>query len=265
MHPHQPIPRREIFDSVADAYDRARPSYPEQLVLDLVAIGNICEKSEVLEIGPGTGQLSVPLAEHGAKLVAVERGANLAEIARRNLSRFASAQVLDADFDQWEAPPALFDLVVAATSFHWLDPATRVAKCAALLRSGGSIAIVHTRWGVAHGDDPFFAASQACYAQWHANPERALPQIRPDDVALPCAELTGPLFDDIVHRRYLCKRVHTAATYCDLLGTFSDVLALDEGRRAGLLSCISRLIDQQFGGRIVRHDLYDLCIARRVG
>ena len=124
---------------------------------------------------------------------------------------------------------------------------------------------MHTRWGVAHGDDPFFAASQACYAQWHANPERALPQIRPDDVALPCAELTGPLLDDIVHRRYLCKRVHTAATYCDLLGTFSDVLALDEGRRAGLLSCISRLIDQQFGGRIVRHDLYDLCIARRVG
>ena len=58
--------RRDAFDSVAEAYDRARPSYPEQLVNDLIALADIGERSRVLEIGPGTGQLSVPLAKHGA-------------------------------------------------------------------------------------------------------------------------------------------------------------------------------------------------------
>jgi trans-aconitate methyltransferase len=255
--------RRDTFDSVADAYDQARPSYPERLVDDLVALGNICEGSEVLEIGPGTGQLSVRLVERGARLVAVERGPNLAEVARRKLSRFADAQVVTADFDRWEAPAA-FDAVVAATSFHWLDPSTRVARCAAILRPGGSMAIVQTRWGVAQGHDPFFAASQTCYSKWDPNHDPTFRQKRPEDVAHPCVELTAPRFEDVVHRRYLCEREHSAATYCDLLRTFSDVLALDEERRVGFLDCMSSLIDRQFGGRIVRHDMYDLCVARRV-
>lgn len=255
--------RRDSFDSVADAYDRARPSYPERLVDDLVTLGNIREGSEVSEIGPGTGQLSIRLAEHGARLVAVERGPKLAEVTRRKLSRFVGAQVVTADFDRWEAPPASFDVVVAATSFHWLDQSTRVARCAAILRPGGSIAIVQTRWGVAHGDDPFFAASQTCYSRWDPNHDPTFRQTRPEDVAHPGVELTGTEFDDVVHRRYLCEREHSAATYSDLLGTFSDVLALEEARRVGLLGCMSALIDSQFGGRIVRHDLYDLCVARR--
>jgi 2-polyprenyl-3-methyl-5-hydroxy-6-metoxy-1,4-benzoquinol methylase len=118
--------RRDSFDSVAEAYDRGRPSYPERLVDDLIALANIGERSRVLEIGPGTGQISVPLAKRGASLVAVERGRNLAEVARRKLSRFKHADIVVADFDRWEAAPAAFDAVVAATAFHWLDPSTRL-------------------------------------------------------------------------------------------------------------------------------------------
>ena len=108
--------RRDSFDSVADAYDRARPGYPERLVDDLIALADIGEGSRVLEIGPGTGQLSVPLAMRGASLVALERGPNLAEVVRRKLSRIAHADVVVADFDAWEASPASFDVVVAATA-----------------------------------------------------------------------------------------------------------------------------------------------------
>ena len=255
----------DSFDSVSEEYDRARPSYPERLVDDLVALADIREGSKVLEIGPGTGQLTVRLAEHGAWLVSVERGPNLADVARRKLSRFEDAEVVTADFDRWEAPPASFDVVVAATSFHWLDPSTRMARCAEILRPGGSLAIVQTRWGVAQGDDPFFAASQTCYSHWDPNHDSSFRQTRPEDVPHPCLGLTAPEFGNIVHRRYLCTREHSAASYCDLLGTFSDVLALESARRGGFLDCISNLIDSRFGGKIVRHDMYDLCIARRAG
>jgi ubiquinone/menaquinone biosynthesis C-methylase UbiE len=257
--------RRDSFDSIAEVYDRARPSYPERLVDDLIALAGIGEGSRVLEIGPGTGQLSVPMAERGASLVAVERGPNLAEVARRKLSRFEHADVVVADFDRWEASPSSFDIVVAATSFHWLDPSTRVARCGEILRPGGSMVIVQTRWGVSPGVDPFFAASQACYARWDPNHDHTFRQPRPQDVRPPCGDLRTPEFAQAAHRRYLFARDHSAATYCDLLATFSDVLALEEGRRSGFLACMSGLIDTQFGGRIVRHDLYDLCVARRSG
>ncbi|HEX7051205.1 MAG TPA: methyltransferase domain-containing protein [Longimicrobiales bacterium] len=254
--------RRDSFDSVAEVYERARPRYPEQLVDDLTSLAGIGEGTRVLEIGPGTGQLSVPLAERGAFLVAVERGPNLANVLRRRLSRFDHAAVVVADFDRWDAPPASFDVVVAATAFHWLDPSTRVLKAAKILRPGGSLAIVQTRWGVATCDDPFFAASQACYSRWYPNHDPTYRQIRPEDVPDPCVELSIAEFAHVVHRRYLCDREYSATAYCELLSTFSDVISLEDERRAGFLACMSRLIDSRFGGRIVRHDLHDLCVAR---
>ena len=58
-------------------------------------------------------------------------------------------------------PPEPFDVVLAATAFHWIDPAVRVVKAAEALRPGGALATVATH--VAGGrDDAFFAEVQAC-------------------------------------------------------------------------------------------------------
>ena len=97
----------------------------------------------MLEIGPGTGQLSLALAPRGVRLVAVERGANLASVARRNLQQFPNAEVVTADFYEWDALEASFDAVVAATSFHWLPESTRISRSAAILRPGGSLTLIH--------------------------------------------------------------------------------------------------------------------------
>lgn len=49
---------RDTFDEAADLYDRARPRYPQALVDDLVRAAGLGPGSRVLEIGPGTGQLT---------------------------------------------------------------------------------------------------------------------------------------------------------------------------------------------------------------
>jgi SAM-dependent methyltransferase len=121
--------RRTSFDGVAELYDAARPDYPDDLVAALIDLAGLREGKHVLEIGPGTGQLSIALARSGVVLTAVELGPSLAAIARRRLAGFPHAQVVVADFDHWPVPPGAFDLVVAATAFHWLDPATRVRRC----------------------------------------------------------------------------------------------------------------------------------------
>jgi protein-L-isoaspartate O-methyltransferase len=77
--------RRESFDGAAADYGRYRTPYPDEVVADVLHCSGIGAGTRVLEIGCGTGQLSVPLARAGAHLVAVELGANLARAARANL------------------------------------------------------------------------------------------------------------------------------------------------------------------------------------
>src|SRR2546430_15836085 len=73
---------RATFEEVPELYERARPLYPAQLFDDLVSLGELRPGSRVVEVGPGTGQASLPLAERGFELVGVELGERLAGFAR---------------------------------------------------------------------------------------------------------------------------------------------------------------------------------------
>lgn len=263
MSARKVVRRRESFDEVAELYDRARPSYPPLLIDEIVDLTSLKRGSRVLEIGCGSGQLTVPLAEHEVTLIAVELGSNLAEITRRKLSRFERAQVVVADFDRWAIPGASFDVVVSATAFHWLDPATRLRRCADALRPGGRLAIIGTEWGVGGVNDAFFKASQSCYARWDPDYEPESPRVAPGRLPVEPDDLTGSqLFATITHRRFVCERTYSATQYCDLLDSFSNVRAWEGTIRAGFLACIGQLIQTQFEGRIVQRDLYDLWLAR---
>jgi SAM-dependent methyltransferase len=69
--------------------------------------------------------------------------------------------VVTAPFEDWPLPKEPFDLVLAATAFHWIDPNVRVVKAAVALRPGGVLATVTTHH-IAGGDESFFAQAQAC-------------------------------------------------------------------------------------------------------
>jgi SAM-dependent methyltransferase len=256
------VRRRESFDGVADLYARARPAYPHKLMRELKDLTSVGQGQRVLEIGPGAGQLSVPLAATGASYLGIELGANLATILTRRLESFPHAHVVVADFDHWAGTGEVFDLIVAATSFHWLDPATRVRKCARMLRNGGRLAIIRTQWGAGARDDEFALASQACYVRFSADPDPSFRHTSEDVLPMTLSELEeSGLFCSIIHRRYRVERRYTAAEYCDLLRTFSDVRAFADETRQRFLACIHGLIDEQFGGSILRRDLVGMWVA----
>jgi len=254
---------RETFDTAAERYDRARPGYPAQLFDDLVALSGLEPGARVLEIGCGTGQATVPLAERGFRIVAVELGAALAAVARRNLASFPSVDVVVANFENWALPAEPFDLVISATAFHWLDPATRLQKTAAALRPGGALGVIATEH-VAGGSLAFFDDVQRCYEHWD-------PATPPDLHLLPAEQIpTGAdevdrsgFFEPATLRRYEWNQPYTTAMYLDVLLTYSGHLALPADARAGLLQCIASLIDGPNGGRIDKRYLNELCLARR--
>lgn len=255
---------RVTFDQDAERYDRARPGYPAAIFDDLAELAGIGPGCRVLEIGCGTGQATVPLAERGCEIVAVELGAGLAAIAKRNLARFPAVQVVTAAFESWPLPPEPFDLVLSATAFHWIDRAVRVVKSADALRPGGTLAIIDTHH-VAGGTEQFFVDAQDCYERWDpATP----PGLRlPDPASIPMEdeeiEQSG-LFSTPDFRRYPTDIPYTTESYIDVLLTYSGHRALDPAARRGLLDCIADLIDHRYGGQIVKRYLSELRVARRL-
>jgi protein-L-isoaspartate O-methyltransferase len=255
--------RRESFDEVAELYDQARPGYPKSLVEDLVSLASVNSSSRVLEVGAGTGQLTTQLARSAADILAVELGVNLAEVLRRNVAGLSNVHVLVDDFDRWRPQGALFDLVVVATAFHWLNPTTRVQKAASLLRPGGMLAVIETHWVSRGAEDRFSVESQSCYAQWDPAHDpgfrpRELGDLKDRNEELEKAET----FESILHRRHFCDRQFTARKYCDLLATFSGVRAFSDTARSGFLTCIASLIDTHFQGTITRRVIYELWLGQ---
>jgi SAM-dependent methyltransferase len=252
---------RGKFDEVAELYDRIRPGYPPALLTDLAALAGVTAGADVLEIGCGTGQLTVPVARTGARVLAVELGPRLAAIARRNLAGLP-AEVLVANVETWSPGERSFDAVLAATAFHWLDPNTRDATTAALLRPGGALATIATRH-VAGGSAAFFADVQACYRRWDPATPPGLRLPEADDVP-PDRDLDRSAhYGPSEFRRYEWERDYTTAGYLDLLRTYSGTLGMRPRTARRLLACVGELIEDRYAGRITKRYLTELRVARR--
>jgi len=254
---------RVLFDAVAELYDRARPTYPPEVFDDLVALSGVPGDGHVLEIGCGTGQATRPMAERGYRITAVELGAHLAAVAQRNLAAYPNVDVQTAAFEDWPLPAESFDLAMAVSSFHWLDPAVALAKIAAALRPGGAVAIISGSH-VEGGTSQFFIDVQDCYERHMPGTPPGLRLTKPEDLPLGAPELDGSgLFEPAQSRRYVWLRDFTTKTYIDELNTYSGHIALSEANRRDLLACIRELIDGRYGGRITKAYVTDLDVARK--
>jgi SAM-dependent methyltransferase len=255
---------RETFNEAAQLYDRARPRYPRALVDELARAADLGPAGRVLEIGPGTGQLTVPLAEFGCRITAVELGDAMAGVARQRLRGFPRVDVQVAEFESWELPGEPFDLVVSATAFHWIDPAVRMVKAARALRPGGHLALVVTEH-VAGGTEEFFALAQSCYERWDPATPPGLRLQQASEIPSAAGELDdSPHFDQVVATRHTQDITYTTDQYVDVLLTYSGHRALNETARRGLLTCLRQLIDTRYGGSITKRYLHELIVATRV-
>src|SRR5438067_496409 len=88
-----------------------------RLRADLVPLAQLPAKARVVEIGCGTGQATLPLAERGYAITCVELGEQLAAVAQRKLAGFPEVKVVTANFEAWQPDRAEFDAIVAFTAF----------------------------------------------------------------------------------------------------------------------------------------------------
>lgn len=133
--PEQRTQHALSFAGVADAYDRARPSYPEEAVSWLVGK----QPATVVELGAGTGKLTGLLAAAGHDVLATDPLAEMLAHLRRRLPAVRTAV---ASAEEIPVASRSVDVVVCAQSFHWFDHAVALPEIARVLRPGGRLALV---------------------------------------------------------------------------------------------------------------------------
>ncbi|MFI6365966.1 class I SAM-dependent methyltransferase [Nocardia sp. NPDC050630] len=139
------------FGVHAQRYDQARPAYPDALVARILAG---ISGSDVLDVGCGTGLAARQFQSAGCTVLGVEPDARMADFARAR-----GLRVEVATFEAWEPGDRMFDAVIAAQSWHWVDPVAGAAKAAGVLRPGGRLAIFgHVYEPPAEVAEPFAAA-----------------------------------------------------------------------------------------------------------
>ena len=256
-------PLRQTFDEVALLYNEARPQYPDHLFSTLVDIVGLDTHATLLEIGPGTGQATKPLAKRGFQITAVELGNSLAEVAKHELREYKNVQILNVAFEEATLPSKSFDLVYAATSFHWIDPSVRYSKTHNVLKDKGYLAIIHTNHISDQKGDKFFIDSQPIYDRYGYADRHQKPKL-PKNEELKPGEIAGHLFKLIHFQLFPIVISYTARDFVKLLNTFSNHLAAARKIQKAFYQEMENLINEQFNGKIDKHYSMSLTAAQKI-
>ncbi|MFI7405756.1 methyltransferase domain-containing protein [Streptomyces sp. NPDC049541] len=259
-----------VFNEVAELYDRVRPGYPDELFADLVAITGLDERSSVLEVGCGTGQATRSLAALGGSVTAVEPGAELAALARRRVASFPHVEVETSRFEEWDDRGRRFDALVAASSWHWVDPSVGWRRAHEVVSPGGWMALLGHVVVRRPGEPEVYAESADLHERFSpGNPDWGHPpledEVRATDEGWGLVEDPGRLFGPTIVRWYPTVQWLTGDGFADLLRSQSLYRRLDPEVREPLLDAVAERIRTRMGDRAPRRYLSVLRVGRRAG
>jgi SAM-dependent methyltransferase len=242
------------FEAAAELYQRARPDYPGVVYERLLQVTSLTPPARLVEVGCASGKATLPLARLGFPIVAIEPGAALAAAARRNTTGL-DVTVMQTRFEDW-SPDRNCDLVYAATSWHWVDPAVRYQRAADALRPEGFLAVWSAGHVIPEDGDPFFEQIQEVYNElgedYWIDPAAPLP--RPGQLPDLREEIQASGLFEVVHlSQFDWETIYDADGYIDLLNTFSGHIAMAAWQRDRLYGEVRRRLAERRDGTLRRH------------
>lgn len=246
--------RRFVFGEVAELYDAARPGYPPALLDELIRLTGTPEGGHALEVGAGTGRATTALGERGLQVTALEPSSPMAAVARRRCADLPRVRIVETTFEDHGPEAATYDLIVAAQSWHWVDPESGWVRAEELLAPEGWIALLWNhpvdRGAASPGIDAAYARllpETGMVSRWAGSQRTKTSR----DWA---AELDAvPGFGRSVQREHRWTERYTTEDYLRLMRTHSDHRLLDEASRETLLREVGAAIDQHGGTTTVTY------------
>jgi SAM-dependent methyltransferase len=267
------LERRGLFTSDVAAYDAGRPGYPDRVYELLELVCGLGPGRAVLEIGPGTGQATGRLLDAGARVTAVELGEGLADRLQANYGG-PDLSIAVGAFEEVALEPSSFDIVAAATSFHWIPADAGLRRSADLLKPGGWLALWWTFFGDPDRPDPFRDALTAIFAELAPSLLETFPgaafQAGPRPYALDVEDRIGEIaatgrFGAVRYEIVSWTGRHSPAEIRAMFASFSPCLALAPANRTEVLDALEALATGPFGGVVERPYLTPIYLAQRQG
>ncbi|HEX3789180.1 MAG TPA: class I SAM-dependent methyltransferase [Pseudonocardiaceae bacterium] len=165
---------------VVDFYHRYRRGYPPAVVDALVDRFALTTQDTVVDLGCGTGQLTLPLAARVRAAVGVDPEPDMLARARKAAGEADLANVswlLGADTDVPALRALLGDrsvgVVTIGQALHWMNHEDLFRALAPLVRPGGGVAVLANGAPLWLLDSPWSTALRDVLEQWFgARPQR---------------------------------------------------------------------------------------------
>ena len=231
-------PRRLTFGAHADAYERARPAWPEEAARWLVPV----DAELVVELGAGTGKLTRALAALGVRVVAVEPDPRMLAVLRG-----LGLEGVEGSAEGIPLADGVADAVVAGSSLHWFELDRALPEIHRILRSGGRFG-----FGWNHRDDRHPVVARLGATVYEAQARAPGPRWRTRHWAAELAA-TG-LFREVEQAQF--EHVHELPREAldDHLLSYAGVAALPGDERERVLAEVAVLVDSDEsvsrGGRL---------------
>ena len=263
--------KRTHFDEIVSNYDKARWDYPAELFSDAVRYAGSGKGRRAVEIGAGTGKATTPFLDAGYAVTAVEMGGNMAAFLTEKFKDNARFDVVNATFEDVLLEENSYELIYAASSFHWVDADVGCPKALRLLKRGGALALF--RNNAKPQVDELYHESQTFYEKHYyshyTSSGRPVNRSResyysPSEISrgfgFEGLELYG--FTDTIMKFYETELTYSADEYIALLDTYSDHRALPEVNRAALYAGVRGAIIRH-GGQQKLNCLFQLYMGRK--
>lgn len=218
------------FAEVADAYERARPTYPEDAVRWLVGDGAV----DVVDLGAGTGKLTRVLVALGHRVTAVEP---LAEMRAELESRVPTVTALAGTAEDLPLPDGSADVVTCGQAFHWFDHTRAMPEIARVLRADGRLALV---WNSRDDSDPWTMRLSEIIGNETVQESDLVPVVE------------SRLFGPVEHERFSFEHLLDRAGVLDLVLSRSYCAKLAAEDREPILDAVGRLYDETAGPNGIR-------------
>lgn len=164
---HDALPSDSEFID-ATAYEGSSETQQQQMER-LLALVDVFDNDDVIDVGCGTGRLSLAIAPTVRRVIGIDKNPDMVRLAKRNASKMhAKAQFEVANLLEYENPSA-FSLVLSNHTMHWIaEVRDAYGKLYELLREGGRLAVHQGGSGTYSGliNLGFAIAAEPDYAEY---------------------------------------------------------------------------------------------------
>ena len=239
--------RKNWYSNAADAYNKTRPRYPQQIIYRTVELAKLTRDASILELGCGPGTATTAFANLGFSMVCLEPSQEACFLARQNCAQYPDVKIRNTTFEEWKLGTERFNAVLAATSFHWISPDIRYIKTANALKDNGFLILLwnillkpqYEVYQMLHEVYQIEAPSLTLYGdrETHEEDLRRMGQ----------AVIDSGLFKGLVSEHLAYEITYSIDDYLALLSTLSPCIALEPQQRYSLFVGLREALERNWG------------------